>query len=716
MARGVNTLLVLETPETRRLYWIRASVGQGGGLVMDIEERIGRGLLRRRAARLSARLRTSREGAEAPLLRAVAGIRDRDLLNLLAQQAFPLLAERQFGRPNSVYLADSLLSSLQAAGPPAVAALVHMLKWYAERESILSTSLVATASRDPAGRAPSRADRSGPPGRSKRAAVILSGLGPKALDPLLEAVNDPLPRARAAVAFALASFREPRAEAALRFLLRDLESGVRIEAVLGISANLGVAAEPLLIEKIFNDSNEDVREHAARALAGSPSDQACDALSIVLERDPSLNVRLASGLALATARDTRAFRPLVNLLESLDESCFVAAAAEALGVLGDKRAADPLLSKLARAIGASHLGAYTEDVPALIAALGEIGDGSAVPTLCRIVADTAGDRRGKAASRRAAAKALGKLRDKSSLAPLMSLLLDREGDFLRDSGPGVSRLHLRDAAAEALGRLGDVSCTPALVPTVVGCDDWLAGSEYDLVSAAGVALSHLGEMATSTLANELSTDRWRTRSRVSQALKSAGWKPTSCTQSASFFLGLEDWSSLETLGPECVRDHILRLIESFAADAGRRSMLSMDAADELKHLGWAHALSDKVVDLFASAATYRTVTRYLRGEGNRMTDWFDQEVSLIEGNKALRALCRCREKPVSSLLRLLSQKRDDEAVLDWARGDYPLDTRRAAVSYADRRAAALKELHRRKLPPYDVGTFFDLGSRSSARS
>ena len=95
---------------------------------------------------------------------------------------------------------------------------------------------------------------------------------------------------------------------------------------------------------------------------------------------------------------------------------------------------------------------WSDNVRAAAAeALGAIGDPQAVPALIQALGDS------DSAVRRAAAEALGKLGDPQAIPALIQAL----GDSDRD---------VRRAAAEALGAIGDPQAVPALIQALG--DDW----------------------------------------------------------------------------------------------------------------------------------------------------------------------------------------------------------------------------------------------------
>jgi HEAT repeat protein len=137
-------------------------------------------------------------------------------------------------------------------------------------------------------------------------------------------------------------------------------------------------AVPALIDLLVDDCPL-VRVSAAYALGRNPCAQAVEPLVAALERDWNGYVRKGLVWALGNCRDSRAFGPLVEALDT-DIPAVRLWAASALGQLGDRRALVPL--------GHALLGDPLAVVRSNCAwALGELADPRAVPSLVQVLDD-----------------------------------------------------------------------------------------------------------------------------------------------------------------------------------------------------------------------------------------------------------------------------------------------------------------------------------------
>lgn len=160
-------------------------------------------------------------------------------------------------------------------------------------------------------------------------------------------------------------------------------------------------------------------------LTGFRSLRAIRVLMDKLEQTSDSNLKEKIIVALGTARRTDAVDSLLKIQDEPSQQIQLAVV-EALSRLGDPRAVEPLLQRLADV-----------DVRRTAAeALGRLGDPRAVEPLTRNLADA------DAGVRRAAAEALGQLGDATASKSLLRRLNDRDPD-------------VRKAALLALGKIGD---------------------------------------------------------------------------------------------------------------------------------------------------------------------------------------------------------------------------------------------------------------------
>ncbi len=289
-------------------------------------------------------------------------------------------------------------------------------------------------------------------------------------------------------------------------LLKDKWPGTRKAAAEALGEQSNVWAMDALI-RALGDQDMDVRDAVVEALGKLDNAQVVDSLNQAL-RNENLDVRVATADALGKLGNAYAVKPLIHALEDKNKNVRQMAA-KALGKLGDTRAVEPLI----RAFG-------DEDswVRASVAeALGKLGDARAVKPLIRFLKDDAW------IVRQAAKEALSNL-DAQALAPISQdnrrvrktdAALDKLGDtrsveaLIRDLAEDEDWL-IRRAAAEALGKLGDV----AVEPLVHALEDKSLWVHWVAVEA----LSRLGDATIEPLIHALKNGNERTRWGAAKAL------------------------------------------------------------------------------------------------------------------------------------------------------------------------------------------------------
>jgi len=330
------------------------------------------------------------------------------------------------------------------------------------------------------------------------AGTALAKLGEAALLPLVEACKEGRTDVRRNAAWALGELNGDKAVKPLRELMaHDRDGIVRILAARGLhKRSADEAALALLLESLGND-DETHRSNAAWALGTSKEKKAVDALRKVWMEDREEGVRVfgAFGVFMA-AGDEKALRFLIEACGDENPER-VAGAVLLLGETGDARAVGPLakamrtgdrLSSSLAADGLTKIGkpAVETLVRALkdenkyvryfvAVALGRIRDARAIEPLFRALKDGYRNARraagqgligfGKSVLERMlkaledtdweirsfAARALGKIGEKTAVVPLIRALKEDEN---RD---------VRDCASDALGLLGDASAVEPLV-------------------------------------------------------------------------------------------------------------------------------------------------------------------------------------------------------------------------------------------------------------
>ncbi len=382
----------------------------------------------------------------------------------------------------------------------------------------------------------------------EHAVHTLEEIGEPAVEPLIAALQDPLPEVRASAAFVLGDIGDERAidplaaawpahwprkglpcnEAdslaliggrGIDILIQRLGAGTpetreMAAAALGnCQIDCPRAVEPLVAA--LKDPNQEVAVAAAYSLGHFRGDRATDALVAALD-SPIDEVRSAAASSLGAKPDTRAADALIAAVER-SRGPEAAAAAEALGRIGDRRAVEPLIRWLSRAPSgqrAEAAGAWarsaTRAVEPLLAALeqkdagprdlhgdatialGEIGDARAVPALIQgLLVDKDPCDYGRTALARIGPPAVeplvAVLQDKVQ-GPLAADALGRIGDR-RAFEPLLAAMKsedpfLRKAAAKAIGRLGDPR---ALAPLLEALND------PELAFEAAAGLGYLGD-------------------------------------------------------------------------------------------------------------------------------------------------------------------------------------------------------------------------------
>jgi len=280
------------------------------------------------------------------------------------------------------------------------------------------------------------------------------------------------------------------------------------------------AVEPLIVA--LRDSDSGVRVAAAQALGQLGDERAVEPLIAIL-RDSDSGVRVAAAQALGQLGDERAVEPLIAILKDSDSGVCVAAA-QALGQLGDKRAVEPLILAL-------------EDRTAFSVLLRKLG-----PKKIEVIK----------AVRQVAALGLKESKELVDSAPSTVLETVSWGKAeyakskLEAAGAVVEVVEVKgkDAAAEALGQLGDER---AVEPLIVALGD----SDSGVHVAVTQALGQLGdERAVEPLIAILRDSDSGVRVAAAQALGQLGDKRAA----EPLLVALEDWTeftvTLKEVGPK----------------------------------------------------------------------------------------------------------------------------------------------------------------------
>ncbi|MBN2561443.1 MAG: HEAT repeat domain-containing protein [Phycisphaerae bacterium] len=273
----------------------------------------------------------------------------------------------------------------------------------------------------------------------------------RAVDPLIDALDDEFYYVRLAAAEALAKIGDERAvgplvaklgrdsnaisEAATRLIARTRSHrGVQpllellnkewdIKEEVCIKKNKGQGIESVFLA--LKDSDDSLRCSAVRALGEIGDGRAVETLIPLLERTARVPQWIVQ------RRDGGTACEAIFCHVRQNEDLLIASVAEALGKIGDRRAVEPLIDVFKREDGEDTLCAVRD---AAIAALGRLADERALEPLVEEV------RKKGSVFKEKIAQALSQMKDGRAVQALIALL-DDEMNFVRV------------AAVEALGRI-----------------------------------------------------------------------------------------------------------------------------------------------------------------------------------------------------------------------------------------------------------------------
>ncbi|MCC2640209.1 MAG: uncharacterized protein K0S45_622 [Nitrospira sp.] len=224
-------------------------------------------------------------------------------------------------------------------------------------------------------------------------AILASIADSRVFDPLVAALRSHDWIVRMHAAKALGRIGEPQAVPVLMPLLQDKVKAVREEASSALAAIGSAAVSPLLLA--LEHEEWLVRLHAVEALGKLKSSDAVDPLLRTLFNDRDSAIREDVVRALGVIGDARAVDYLVTVMK---EPTLRLLAVEALGHIGDRRAV-PLLRRVvegapqgepSRSVAACADG-WTDEMATMgmaARALGMIGDRDAIPSLMKALRNT----------------------------------------------------------------------------------------------------------------------------------------------------------------------------------------------------------------------------------------------------------------------------------------------------------------------------------------
>ncbi len=265
-------------------------------------------------------------------------------------------------------------------------------------------------------------------GEVRRAAALALGKlkDPRAVEPLISALKDKDPEVRGAAVEALGELQASPAVELLISLLKDEDRNIRIEAIIALKNIKDPRAFEPLTSLLKREKNSFVRYMVLRALGELKDPRAVEPIiSALKDKEPS--VRRAVARLLGELKDPRAVEPLISALK---DPYVREAAVEALGKLKDRRAVEPIISLLKKQ--EEHIHEVAKAIERINIKLWRIEEGKeALP-------NSIPESESELVIRefvwvcKAAAEALGELKDRRAVEPLISLLelLQKEKEYI----------------------------------------------------------------------------------------------------------------------------------------------------------------------------------------------------------------------------------------------------------------------------------------------
>ncbi len=349
-----------------------------------------------------------------------------------------------------------------------------------------------------------------------------ANFGGIAIEPIMSVLKSGVYYKRMQAVEALSLIGDARVVKPLIAALRDEDNHVRATAVEAL-ASIGDAraVEPLIAA--LRDKDNRVRASAVGALSKLGDPRAIDPLSRVL-KDASWDVRMAALEALGKFKDNRVIGPLVTCLRDKDADARLAAVT-ALGKLNDPATLEPLILSLTDE--QERVRSATAAVLRRLDKNWETSAGArrAIPAL---------QQETKSANywiRQAATDILAKISGNTEFLQAQTVAIVEPAQLKRQTVAEVLAIVLgdmdrdfRQAAAEALGNLGEQRAVEPLVDALNDADEWV-------------------------------------RKAAAKSLETLKWQPTDNRDRARQLISLERWEEVIPLGETAV-DGLLSLLKS----------------------------------------------------------------------------------------------------------------------------------------------------------
>ena len=338
----------------------------------------------------------------------------------------------------------------------------------------------------------------------QEAAIALGKIkGLKVVDPLVDALkNDKYETTRFEAAKALREI-----QAGDKGLVDVVEKGlgsfddgyevqsVQDEVIGALVKDNNIPTAEFALDALKSADDEWVRWKLVHVIGASAKKVGVDAMVEELKH-PSYVVRRRAAESLGGFKERRVVEPLIAILENMDETKSIrAAAAVSLGALKDERASASLLTALSdpnaeiRLQAAVALGKLkdTKAIPRLseivedplepdavrdaaVAALGNIGNMAAEAVLMRALDVRIGD------ISKNAVVALGQLKSEAAVPELIAILEDKRV-VLDPSTDALAKVSARTRAATALGEIGGARAAEAVGRRLVDAAEYIVALE-----------------------------------------------------------------------------------------------------------------------------------------------------------------------------------------------------------------------------------------------